>query len=87
MHKNHPEIAAIFPGIYSLRGIFDQDFDPAIKSKETGNTQVEFVSISDQFEIIFKQLIEEIFNVDIPFCQTTNDENCKNCSYRQICRR
>jgi hypothetical protein len=87
LHKNQPEITAIHPGIYSLRGIFEEDFDPSLRSKETGNQPVEFVSVSDQFEVHFRQLLEEIFNIDITFTQTTNEEHCNYCSYRQICRR
>jgi len=87
LYKNEPELASIYPGIYSLRGIFEEDFDASIRSKEIGNKAVEFVSVSDQFEHHFRQLLEEIFNTDIPFQQTTIEENCKYCSYKQICRR
>jgi hypothetical protein len=87
LHKNQPELAAIYPGIYSLRGIFEENFDPSLRSKETGNQPVEFISVSGQFEAHFKTLLEEIFNASIPFNQTTNEENCKYCPYRQICRR
>ena len=87
LHKNQPEITDIHPGIYSLRGIFEEDFDPSLRSKEIGNQPVEFVAISDQFEAHFRVLLEEIFDLNIPFGQTTNEEHCKYCSYRQICRR
>ena len=87
LHKNHPEIQAIYPGIYSLRGIFEEDFEPVLRSKEIGNMPVEFVSVAVPFESFFRQLLEEIFNVSIPFSQTTIIENCKNCSFRQICRK
>jgi len=87
LHENQPAITNIHPGIYSLRGIFEDDFDPSLRSKEIGNQPVEFVAISDQFEDHFKVLLEEIFNLEIPFVQTENEEHCKYCSYRQICRR
>ena len=87
LHKNQSLITEIHPGIYSLRGIFEEDFDPSLRSKETGNQQVEFVAISDQFEMHFIQLLEEIFNMAIPFTQTDIEDHCKYCSYRQICRR
>jgi len=87
LHKNQPEITDIHPGIYSLRGIFEDDFDPSLRSKEIGNQPVEFVAVSDMFEAHFRVLLEEIFDLKIPFSQTTNEEHCKYCSYRQICRR
>lgn len=87
LHRNQPDTKLIYPGIFSLRGIFEENFEPSVRSKESGNKPVEFISVSDQFESQFSTLLEEIFNIDLPFTQTTNDDNCKNCSYRQICRR
>jgi len=87
LHKNQPAITNIHPGIFSLRGIFEEDFDPSLRSKEIGNQAVEFISVSDQFETHFRGLLEEMFNTTIPFTQTTNEEHCKYCSYRQICRK
>ena len=87
LHKTQPEIGEIFPGIYSLRGIFDEDFEPSLRSKEIGNKLVEFIAIADQFEILLRKLLEEIFDTSVPFQQTENEENCKYCAYRQLCRR
>jgi hypothetical protein len=87
LHKNQPEITSIYPGIYSLRGIFEEEFNPSLCSKEKGNQPVEFIAVSDQFETHFSALLEEMFNTDIPFSQTTIEEHCKYCAYRQICRK
>jgi hypothetical protein len=87
LHKNLPEVSTIYPGIYSLRAIFEDDFDPSLRSKEIGNQSVEFIAILDQFESLFGALLKEIFDLSIPFTQTTNEEHCKYCSYRQICRK
>ncbi len=87
LHKNQPELTAIHPSIYSLRGIFEEGFDPSLRLKETGNQPVEFISVSDQFEKYFRELLEEMFNIEISFSQTTIDENCNYCSFRQICRK
>jgi CRISPR/Cas system-associated exonuclease Cas4 (RecB family) len=32
-------------------------------------------------------LLEELFNPEQPFDQTTNPENCKYCPYKRICYR
>src|ERR1035437_242904 len=87
LYKNQHELTTIFPGIYALRGIFEDDFDPSLRSKETGNQSVEFISVSDLFETHFKILLEEIFNTTVPFIQTTIEEHCKYCSYKPICRK
>ncbi len=87
LHQNQPDITNIHPGIYALRGIFEEDFNPSLLSKEIGNQPVEFIAVSDQFEQHFRTLLEEIFDLNIPFSQTTIEEHCKYCSYRQICRK
>jgi CRISPR/Cas system-associated exonuclease Cas4 (RecB family) len=87
MHKNEPALHQIYPTIYPLREIFEPDFNPSVRSKESGNNVVEFLAISEAFEMRFKNLVEEIFDLNIPFVQTTNLDNCKYCPYKQICRR
>ena len=32
-------------------------------------------------------LLEEIFNHDIPFCQTEEDDKCTYCDYCKLCRK
>ena len=85
--SNQPDLGTIYPGIYSLRALFEADFSPSLCSKEIGNLPVEFISIANDFEVLLRSLIEEIFNTDLPFVQTENEEHCKYCSYRQICRK
>lgn len=87
LYQNLPGEKSIKPGIYNLRGIFEEDYDASLKSKENGNQPVDFVSIVSQFEEEFVKLLEEIFNPNIPFEQTTIQENCSFCPYKQICRR
>ena len=87
LHKNKPELAEIYPGIFSLRGIFEDNFNPLLRSKSVGNQPVEFVSIATEFEHLFRKLLVEIFNTDIPFQQTSNEDHCKYCAYKQICRK
>ena len=39
------------------------------------------------FEKKIMEVIDEIFNPDIPFCQTGIEDNCKYCDYARICMR
>lgn len=34
-----------------------------------------------------KEVIAEIFNPDIPFCKTSEDDACKYCDFKQLCNR
>lgn len=87
LYRNQSGLTAIYPGIYALRSIFEEDFDASLRSKEIGNQPVEFLAIASQFELLFRELLEEIFNVDFPFSQTTIEQHCEYCAYRQICRK
>ena len=87
LYRSQSDLTAIYPGIYALRSIFEEGFDVSIRSKEIGNQPVEFVAMASQFELLFRELLEEIFDVDIPFTQTTLEKHCEYCAYRQICRK
>ncbi len=87
LYKTLPSERSIKPGIYDLRSIFKEDYDVFVKCKEDGNNIVDFVSIATQFEEYLINLLEEIFDANIPFEQTTIEENCTYCPYKQICRR
>ena len=41
----------------------------------------------DEFEIILKNLIEEILDKEIPFTQTDEVDNCEYCAFKSICYR
>ncbi|MEI6142219.1 MAG: PD-(D/E)XK nuclease family protein [Mariniphaga sp.] len=87
LYRNKTGLKSIYPEIYALRSIFDEGFDASVRSKEIGNQPVEFVAIIQQFEMFFRELMEEIFNVEVPFTQTTLEKHCEYCAYRQICRK
>ncbi len=87
LHKIQPGEISINPGIYYLRGIFEDEYDVSLKCREKGNLPVESISMETEFESQFVQLLREIFNADIPFEQTAIEENCRYCPYKQICRR
>ena len=85
LHKNRPGEKSIYPGIYNLRSIFEGDFDAGLKSKENGNKQVEFTSISERFEKLLINLLNEIFDPNTSFEKTAIEENCAYCAYKRIC--
>lgn len=86
LHKNHPDEITIKPGILNLRGIFEEDYNGSLKNKENGNQEVDFLSMTDEFEKQLISLLNEIFDPSIDFQKTTVEENCIYCTYRQICQ-
>ena len=74
----------ISPGIYFLRTSF-QDFSSTVScdKHEISDISIYF----DEFEALFNEKIEELFNKDIPFIQTENAKNCEYCPFKDLCER
>lgn len=74
----------VVPGIYALRNLFNEKFNPYFK---LGNAPLDFTAIADEFESRLSALLQEIFSVGTTFSQTTFTERCTNCPYKTICHR
>jgi len=85
LYSNSSESPAkITAGLYLTRKIFNEEFDPAVKFN---NTEVDFLSIKDTFSIKLQETIEEIFNQEVSFDQTTIADLCRYCDFAGICHR
>ncbi len=82
--KMHPASGPIFPSVYGLKEIFKDD-TKRFSIRENGLREVNFIEIKEAYELLLINLLEEIFNPDIPFGQTTVEENCLYCSFTSIC--
>ena len=70
------------PSVFYLRSLF-KDFNPQIKhNKETVNN---FGDYFDDFKELLKQLLNEIFDPNVAFTQTSVDDHCRYCDYKGIC--
>lgn len=79
----------ITPGVYSVRKLFDKNFDYRIKQKENRSETVitNYDNISGEYMEKLAELVDEIYNREIPFSQTEELKNCDYCPYRKICHR
>lgn len=81
----------IMPGIMNIRSIFESDFDLRLTLKNSSTKANAYIAdIADyenEFETELAMLLEEIFDVHIPFTQTKNQLYCNNCPYNRICQR
>ena len=87
VHANRKSELVIQTGIYALRRIFEKDFQPVVTSKELGNQPVNYVEHQEVFNEKLLHLLDEIFDVTVPFVQTEKEETCRYCAYKNICRR
>lgn len=77
------------PGIYYLRNLFNNQFDPDAINK-SGREEVKidnFNPLFDEFKEEFDACLDEIFNPELPFSQTTTGEACKWCTLTSICKK
>lgn len=79
---------ALRPGIYYVRSLFSDPFDPSIYHRiERGKSDKvdDFSTYSEAFEDGLRGCLDEIFNPDIPFTQTPTGKACSYCSFKGIC--
>jgi hypothetical protein len=75
----------VVPGLMNRLNLFDEDFQFGLK---LGKAYVEDIHPHlDEFKNGLKQTLEELFNAEQPFDQTTKIDNCKNCPYSGVCYR
>ncbi len=75
----------ISPAIYYLRSIFNDSFDPRIVHGKTAIDNIEY--LMEEFIKNLNELINDIFDPSVPFNQTENNEACKWCEFKEVCRR
>jgi ATP-dependent helicase/DNAse subunit B len=75
----------IVPGLINRMNLFDRNFQFGLKVDKRYIDDVdEFIP---EFEGHLKQLLEELFDPNIPFDQTKDTDTCKFCPYQNICYR
>jgi PD-(D/E)XK nuclease superfamily len=80
--KMFPGNENIYPGIYGLKEIFKEK---QIRLNLKGQGEVNFQEVKIEFEQRLIHLLEEIFDPEIPFTQTTVEEHCQYCNFLAIC--
>lgn len=73
----------IVPGLINRMNLFDKDFKFGLK---VGKNFVEDVEpLLHDFDHHLKTLLEELYDPNVPFDQTTDLELCRYCAYQRIC--
>ncbi|HET9052753.1 MAG TPA: PD-(D/E)XK nuclease family protein, partial [Cyclobacteriaceae bacterium] len=77
--------ARISPGLINRMSLFEDSFEFGLKMAKSQVSDVN-VLLPD-FEVHLRKLLEEIFNPETAFDQTTVVETCRLCAYKNICYR
>jgi CRISPR/Cas system-associated exonuclease Cas4 (RecB family) len=73
----------IVPGLINATELFKDDFDPRLYLPE--GVINDFVDYRESFVQELRKLMQEIFNRNVPFDQTTDEKKCSFCPYANIC--
>lgn len=77
----HIEEENIVPGIIALQKMSNGVFELKVNNADLAN------DFEAQCDIMFEQLISDIFDKNNPFTQTDDTKVCGYCSFRNICKR
>lgn len=87
LYKANNDVAGreVIPGLLTRTNLFEEtlQFGFTMDDEPFGNLMPHV----DKFEALLRNLLEEMFNPDVPFKQTKNTDNCEYCPYKQICYR
>ncbi len=84
--KSHDHIS---PHVVWMKSLFSQNYSTELYLQEPRQKK-EPLKLADVFETFSEQLgtlLEELFNEEIPFKQTTHADNCGYCVFKEICLR
>ena len=77
----HIEEESIVPGIIALQKMSNGVFELKVNNADLAN------DFEAQCDIMFEQLISDIFDKNNPFTQTDDTKVCGYCGFRNICKR
>ena len=87
-HLTENKGKTIQPGIYYVRSLFADPFDPSVyHCIERGKSEKveDFSGYAQAFEEGLRGCLDEIFNPEIPFTQTPTGKACSYCPFKGIC--
>jgi CRISPR/Cas system-associated exonuclease Cas4 (RecB family) len=79
----------ILPGLYVMKALFEERFDPALvmKSGEQAGRVDVFSKLEKSFLEQLKGVLQRMYDPDIPFTQRENDQKCSYCDFAELCSR
>lgn len=75
------------PTLYFASRMMSDDYSPNIIDTSTGAVVERYTDVAEQFEDELNVVLEELFDYDKPFEQCGDEDMCKYCDFKSICRR
>lgn len=77
----------IQPGLMNRNNLFGTDFKFGFRLARSKEPLDDVRALLPEFGARLQTLVEELYDPTIPFTQTTNENSCKYCLYKALCRR
>jgi CRISPR/Cas system-associated exonuclease Cas4 (RecB family) len=79
----------IIPGLYTMKGLFEEGFDPALKmtSLRPQGRIDSFGSLEEEYIERLKAVLQRLYDPAVPFVQRENDLKCTYCDFAALCQR
>ncbi|MFV0391951.1 MAG: PD-(D/E)XK nuclease family protein, partial [Paludibacteraceae bacterium] len=87
LYIRETRVMSISPEILKVRDLFKREFNTQITDKGKKRFVENFYDYKTEFEDRLTDVLEEIFNPEIPFVQCDNVALCEYCSFKTICKR
>ena len=75
------------PSLFYASKMLNEDYSPMLTDKETGKVIEKYSSVAKEFETALSGVLEELYDPATPFKQAEDEDACKYCDYKKICRR
>lgn len=88
MYTEEGEGMPVVPGIYYMRTLFTENFDSRIYVKPIGGKREaipDYALFRPAFEQELRRCLDEMFDPETPFTQTTVETSCAYCQFKNIC--
>lgn len=84
--SQNPALAGqpIQPIIYKMATVATEGFNPI---RHGGAPLTDYREVNDEFMDRLRRKLNELFDLDTPFVQAPTGDNCKFCTFRDLCRR
>jgi len=76
------------PGVIWVRDVFKKNYDTQLFIKEgKSKNPILLHAVKNEFKACLDDLLETIYNKDIPFQPVDNIDKCRFCTYKTLCNR
>lgn len=87
LYQDENKVSNLTPGIFYIRDLFKEDFDTVLTNKESKEKVTDFEQYNEAFRKHLTTCLDEMFNPEVPFTQTSNLKVCQYCPYVGVCNR